>query len=73
MTQPHKSLGKATVKRVIQIDLQRDDCPVIHESGGSAADLKKQLAKLRRAMVNIPLGVDPAKLLRASRQQHGLV
>ena len=73
MTQQNANLDKPSVKRVIQINLQRDDCPVVHQSGGNAAELKKQLAKLRRAMAGIPLGADPAKSLRASRQQRGLV
>lgn len=72
MAQLHTVLSEPTVNRVIHINLRRDDCPVIHQTGGNTQDLKKQIAKLRRSMVGMPLGADPAKELRKSRQQRGL-
>jgi hypothetical protein len=68
----HTVLRAPKVSRVIHIDLKRDDCPVMYQTGGNTQDLKKQIAKLRKAMVGMPLGVDPAKELRKSRQQRGL-
>jgi hypothetical protein len=47
--------------------MKRDEFPVIAISGGDAAAIKKQFAKLRKVLAGIPLGPDPAIELKKTR------
>lgn len=60
-------------KHTIQIDLQRDQCPVIARTENDLADIKKQFAKLNRHLRSMALSQDPAIALKRTRNQRGLV
>lgn len=63
-----------TIKKLpTPLDMRRDECPVIARSGGEASAIKKQFAKLNRVLQGIPLGTDPALMLKKTRNLRGLV
>ena len=62
-----------SVKRTVQIDLQRDQCPVVARTEGDLTEIKKQFAKLNRHLRGMALSADPAANLKRSRNQRGLV
>lgn len=62
------------IKKIsVPLNMARDECPVIARSGGDAAAIKKQFTKLRKVLVGIPLGPDPAIGLKKARNRRGLV
>lgn len=68
---------KNLVQNSVQIDLQRDQCPVIARTENDLADIKKQFAKLNRHLRSMALpkdaSNDPMIALKKSRSQRGLV
>ena len=62
-----------SVRRTVQIDLQRDQCPVIARTESDLSDIKKQFAKLNKHLRGMALSADPAASLKRSRNQRGLV
>jgi hypothetical protein len=68
---------KNIINHSIQIDLQRDQCPVIARTESDLETVKKQFAKLNRHLRGMALqkdqAIDPAIALKRSRHQRGLV
>lgn len=60
-------------KTIVHLELKRDECPVIARSGGDAAAIKKQFAKLNQVLSGIRLGLNPAIELKKTRNRRGLV